>query len=149
MNTSDFKRFVSKFTPGTRDECWEWTAATVRGYGVMGIGPPSRKATKKAHRLSYEHFTGRSLGKLLCCHTCDNPSCVNPNHLFAGTHQDNVDDMIRKGRKAIVIEPANKLLTDHERDLIRRFPRHHKMFEFLGRWFGLSAQQVRSIRYTA
>lgn len=142
MDTSAFKRFVSKFTPGTRDECWEWHGElNERGYGRMKIG----KKNKKAHRLSYEHFTGRSLGKLLCCHTCDNPSCVNPNHLFAGTHRDNAQDCVRKGRKATG-SPPNKILSDSDCDVIRRFPRRYGCQPFLARWFGVSQDHINKIR---
>lgn len=156
MDTSDFKRFVSKFTPGTRDECWEWHGElNERGYGRMKIA----KKNKKAHRLSYEHFTGRSLGKLLCCHRCDNPSCVNPDHLFAGTHKDNVHDMIRKGRhnpgphrplfgppKSLLVKPKFRKLNAHDANLIRRFPDGYGRGAFLARWFGVTRQLICGVR---
>jgi hypothetical protein len=146
MDIHTFKRWSDKVQVGTKDECWEWTGCTVRGYGTFGVWKSGVQKMKKAHRLSYEHFTGRQLGKTLCCHTCDNRKCVNPNHLFAGTHKDNSEDCVRKGRTAV---PATKLLTDAERDLIRRFPRRHKMMEFLGRWFGLSPSQIHDIRHSS
>lgn len=139
MDIHTFKRWCSKVQVGTKDECWEWTGErNDKGYGQLR----QCGKYKKSHRLSYEHFTGRQLGKLLCCHTCDNPSCVNPNHLFAGTNQDNMDDCVRKGRHAYALT----MLSASDRDLICRFPRRHKMLEFLGRWFGLSPRQVANIR---
>ena len=77
------------------DTCWEWTAAkNEKGYGVFGIG----KETDKAHRISYRLLVSEIPQGLFVCHKCDNPKCVNPDHLFLGTAQDNVKDMILKKR---------------------------------------------------
>ena len=142
MDIHTFKRWSDKVQVGTKDECWEWTAGKNQdGYGQIKCGGKN----KLAHRLAYEHFTGRQLGKNLCCHTCDNPSCVNPNCLFAGTHQDNVDDCVRKGRRSHA-PPANKILSSADLDLIRRFPGYRGCLRFLGRWFGVSHHTVESIR---
>jgi hypothetical protein len=51
-----------------------------------------------AHRVAYEVSKGRVMEGLFVCHHCDNPPCCNPAHLYAGTHQDNVDDKVRRGR---------------------------------------------------
>jgi HNH endonuclease len=76
-------------------ECWKWNGAINKwGYGIVRW----KGKTVLAHRLSWESHNFRDAGDLLICHKCDNPPCVNPNHLFIGTHQDNMRDRDEKGR---------------------------------------------------
>jgi hypothetical protein len=78
------------------DGCWYWTASTNKqGYGLVGYATGK---SRTVHRWMYEYHYKVSPGKLLVCHSCDNPMCVNPDHLFLGTAQDNVDDMMNKNR---------------------------------------------------
>lgn len=94
------ERFWSKVDRRGPDECWPWTAAKNRGYGVIGAGPRS-SGRKFATRVSWELEHGappRSDMDIL--HRCDNPPCVNPAHLFEGTAADNVADMLGKGRES-------------------------------------------------
>lgn len=78
---------------GGPEACWPWTGARHKGYGMIGI------ARKKhgTHRVAYALATGDP-GDLHVCHACDNPPCCNPAHLFLGTHQDNMRDLVAKGR---------------------------------------------------
>jgi hypothetical protein len=92
----DVQRFLNHviITPGG---CWEWTAfLTKKGYGTFHSG---LKCGEYAHRFSKMLFHGEFDYKLLVCHKCDNPKCVNPEHLFSGTCLDNIRDMFSKGRQ--------------------------------------------------
>jgi hypothetical protein len=83
------------------DGCWEWTGKRFKnGYGCMHVNLiPRRTTCKLAHRVSFELFTGTTLGKSLALHKCDRPWCVRPSHLFRGSYRSNANDMISKGRQ--------------------------------------------------
>jgi hypothetical protein len=89
-------RFLSKVDKS--EGCWLWIGAKTRGnYGHMRYKKSHGWVMKRSHIVSYELYKGDTKG-LLVCHTCDNPSCVNPDHLWLGTVKDNADDMVSKGR---------------------------------------------------
>jgi len=76
-------------------ECWIWQLAlATRGYGQVSI----KRKSYRAHRIAYELFYKESAKGKLVCHTCDNPPCINPHHLFLGTAKENTQDMIQKSR---------------------------------------------------
>ena len=80
--------------------CWNWRGSKRNGYGRMMVGSRSNDTRKSvsSHRASYEAYKGNIPEGFYVCHRCDNRKCVNPDHLWLGTHQDNIDDRERKGR---------------------------------------------------
>lgn len=98
---SAIKRMV-KYTNKTEiNECWEWqSTCNKRNYAMLSIGGRSGLYAR-ASRIAYYLNFGPFNEDLLVCHSCDNPKCVNPNHLFLGTHKDNTNDMYRKGRESL------------------------------------------------
>ena len=97
-NISVEDRFWSKVDRRSNDECWNWlgTSHGQSGYGTLETGGKSRYA----HRLAYSFVYGKIPPGLCVCHHCDNPSCCNPEHLFLGSHGDNIADKVKKGRQA-------------------------------------------------
>ena len=93
-------KFVSRIHPLDRCDpniCWRWMGTiTNRGYGQFWFIEAGK--VLQAHRLAYELFVGPIPPGMCVCHTCDNPSCVNPAHLWPGTYADNNRDRDTKGR---------------------------------------------------
>lgn len=90
-----FERFMDKVERGAPNECWTWRGTTLpQGYGQIRIATKM----KRAHRISYAMFVGHIPTGMLVLHRCDNPSCVNPEHLFVGSYRDNAVDAVNKGR---------------------------------------------------
>lgn len=98
IRATERDRFAARVAPGAPLACWPWQgAASSDGYGVVRLGRGGRRRLVYAHRLAYALAYG-SPGRRQVLHRCDNPICVNPMHLRAGTQADNVRDMIAKGR---------------------------------------------------
>lgn len=133
--------------------CWNWTGArTPRGYGKIYF---SGKCVY-VHRLSYEFTYGVFSKELDVLHRCDNPPCVNPNHLFLGTAKDNSQDMMIKGRHRIIPlvgeRNGNSIMLEEEVIQLLRVSRDYedagerKINEKLSKIFGISKVHVKQIR---
>jgi hypothetical protein len=98
------ERFWEKVNKKSPEECWEWTAVkNLQGYGNIHIGSKTDGSyrTLVAHRVSWEMHYGPIPDGLCVLHRCDNPACVNPNHLSLGTQLENIQDMLNKGRESL------------------------------------------------
>ena len=94
-------RFWAKVGVHGPDECWPWKGCINKrwGYGTFRY----KRKDELAHRVLWMINVGPIPYGMKICHHCDNPPCCNPVHLFLGTHQDNMSDMVKKGR-----QPVNK-----------------------------------------
>lgn len=131
--------------------CWNWTG-TVRSqkkpYGHLFVGSRTDGTRRNvgAHRYSFEVFRHEIKDPEMCvCHTCDNPRCVNPEHLFLGTKKDNSDDRDAKGRNIIQVGAKNgqAKLTD---EIVADFLSSAESGASVARRLGIDRSTVNKIR---
>lgn len=91
--------FCKRVKFGEPQQCWEWQGAiSNKGYGLFSIRINKQRKNNNSHRFLFIQLFGDIAEGICVLHKCDNRKCVNPNHLFPGTNQDNMDDMVKKGR---------------------------------------------------
>ena len=137
-------RFWSNVRQLTSNQCWFWTASTCSdGYGHLRVDGH----LVGAHRVSWLLAFGRIPDKACVLHRCDNPPCVNPKHLFLGTHQDNTDDKYtkRRGRHFSGSENRNSKLTEEQVLQIRQSLDQGVSRQLLSVRYGVTPQNIYRI----
>lgn len=118
------EKILFKSLKNTENSCWEWNGRKdMDGYGVLSIND----ANYRAHRVSFEQFVRPIPPGQCICHSCDNPSCVNPGHLFLGTISDNNKDRYNKGRVPKGEDNPATILTEEQVIEIKRLLKDGKM----------------------
>jgi hypothetical protein len=139
MKTID--RFMAKVEK--TDSCWLWTACkTPQGYGRFFFDG----GNKLSNRVAFELFVG-PVGQFHVLHKCDNPSCVNPAHLFLGTNADNVADKVAKGRvpSAVGVLNSHARLTPIDVIEIRKAHADGEQRSKIAKRFGIAPAYVNQI----
>jgi hypothetical protein len=146
-----------KYVDSEGDEgCWNWKGGkTSKGYGRFHLHGRSRYA----HRVSWVIFNNRQIPENMeICHACDNPACVNPGHLWLGTHSENIQDSFDKGRVPAAPrgeQTGNNVLTnEHVKEIkasvkLREFKRGEKtpFYQFLADKYRVSFRTIENIVY--
>jgi hypothetical protein len=136
------ERFIDKIDKS--GECWEWTAGKdPDGYGIF-----HHKKSVRAHRFAYKIFKGDVPSGMCICHICDNPGCVNPDHMWIGSVTENNRDRESKGRS----DPQhgerghNAKLKNYQAEEIRvkYIPRKYT-YQMLADEYGLCPEAIRNI----
>lgn len=146
---SKLRKFFWKFILMTNktDQCWLWIGKRdENGYGRFGNF--LEKKQERAHRVSYFLFKGEISNGLHVCHSCDNPSCVNPNHLWIGTNDDNIRDRHKKGRDPLKPGEENiaaKLTLKEVKKIRKLYIKNEYGYKRLGKQFSVNWRTVADI----
>ena len=147
MSAANFPTFdqelFEKAIPEPNSGCWLWLlSCNPRGYGYVAC--PRDKKVKRAHRYIWELQNGPIPAGLCLLHTCDVPSCVNPDHLVLGTHLENMEDMVRKGRSTAGERNPNARFSNEI--IASIFTRSDLSVEDLAETYSTTPSVVREIR---
>jgi len=125
-------------------ECWMWPGSIHQsGYGQFFLSFSTKRV--RVHRFAYEIFVGPIPDGLYCLHRCDNKACVNPDHLYLGTHQDNMNDRNQRGRTAHSERHGRAKLTASKVLAIRKAATQGKTRRQLADKYHVSPECIRDI----
>lgn len=140
------KMFDDRVSPEPNSGCWLWTGnlcSKKRGaYGIFTHSPAGLKIVR-ASRLAWRLLRGEDPGDLHVLHSCDNPSCVNPDHLFLGTNTENHADKVRKGRQ---YKGARHYQAKFSEDQIRAIRADPRGVNAIAKGYGVSHATISEIR---
>ena len=145
-NVGLVQRFWDRVIPEPNSGCWLWTAALdTDGYGAIHRGKSGH--TVKAHHVAWELYRGLRPWGVWVLHTCDTPSCVNPDHLYLGTPAQNSADRSRRGRAKGGRGSRHRLAKLHEKDIpeIRRLLREGVLQTEIGRRYNVTNGTISRI----
>lgn len=126
--------------------CWEWNGPKSEdGYGYLIFRTNNGHQRIGAHRLSYEVHKGEIDAGLFVCHTCDNPPCINPDHLFVGTPKQNSADAVEKGRTKRRAEHGRAKLTEADVQKMRSMRERGMKYRDIAQQFPVAQGQVEKI----
>lgn len=142
IKDSDLNRFWSRVgNIDNKEDCWEWQGRIKGGYGQFKFG----NVVYVAHRVSYFlHFKVDPLQNL-CCHTCDNRKCINPNHIFLGTQLENYEDAVNKKRATVIKGETHmnaKLNEEKVKAMIEEYAKGGVTQSQLGEKYGIDGKYV-------
>jgi hypothetical protein len=140
----DIHERFAKFVDDSGD-CWLWTGSKLKSKWAYGQFRMNGK-NRSAHRVSYEIYKGEILQGQIVRHTCNTPSCVNPEHLELGTHQDNSNDMVNANRQAKGVNNArSKIKVEDIPDIRRRLAEGETTYS-IGKRYGVSHNPIKQIK---
>lgn len=139
---------TDRYVVNAETGCWEWIASNSGYHRAKPYGTLQREGHRKAHRYMYAKHKGAIPSGMLVLHRCDNPSCVNPDHLWLGTQRDNIIDRNQKARDNTPKGSANPAAKLNERKVgwIKRSLEYGASCAELGREYGVSEVAIGFIK---
>ncbi len=139
MKESPREYIESRSTPVPESGCWLWEGC----WDLQGYGQCRYLGSYYAHRVSYAAFHGPIPEGMFVCHKCDTRACCNPDHLFVGTHEDNMADAVKKSRMRPGEKHHNAKLTD---EMVRLIRSSKESSTVMGKRLGIASGAIRQVR---
>ena len=139
-NNNTINDFHQRYT--LKNGCWIWNTTKIKKYPQWWFD----NKQVYVHRWSYEYFNGPIPQGYDVCHHCDNPCCVNPKHLFVGTRQDNINDMVSKNRQCRGSQKPTAKLNENDVIAIRNYPSYYGSNRKLAKKYQVSVGTIEQIK---